>query len=235
LVRKLDLEASWRHDQYNGTLKGGTSNPKLAFTWLIDDQVGATFAAPGARPFRFANAGEYSTVLSDNTNRSNLLGEAAINLPCTAVRRLLEVRQRPCSAPVLNAANSRAWDHLGWRTHPDLRSYLDGTTGQLSSREGGLSLAPEKSINYSMASSWLRKPFLKGFDAQSLGTASKSTDAAWIQQYNWQHACRSAATFPRYFTERSRLPGCGECQPCIPRAIEKMASAALLDRNATET
>src|SRR5580765_6122474 len=26
--RKLDLELSWRHDQYTGTLAGGTSNPK---------------------------------------------------------------------------------------------------------------------------------------------------------------------------------------------------------------
>src|SRR2546423_9212398 len=41
-VRKLDLEASFRHDSYHGTLAGSTDNPKVAFTWLIDATVGAT-------------------------------------------------------------------------------------------------------------------------------------------------------------------------------------------------
>src|SRR4029079_2795997 len=57
LVRKLDLEFSWRHDQYSGTLSGGTSNPKVAFTWVIDDQIGATVRGSWGSSFRFANAG----------------------------------------------------------------------------------------------------------------------------------------------------------------------------------
>src|SRR5262249_2638462 len=65
LVRRLDFELSWRHDQYHsasGAISGGTSNPKLAFTWLVDDMVGATIRGSWGTSFRFANAGEYSTV-----------------------------------------------------------------------------------------------------------------------------------------------------------------------------
>ena len=48
--KKLELEASWRHDQYSDV--GGTSNPKLAFNWSpIDDLTirgswGTSFRAP---------------------------------------------------------------------------------------------------------------------------------------------------------------------------------------------
>src|SRR6266404_92446 len=62
--RKLDLEASWRHDQYHGTLNGATSNPKLGFTWELSEEIGATIRGSWGTSFRFANAGEYSTVLS---------------------------------------------------------------------------------------------------------------------------------------------------------------------------
>ena len=48
--KKLELEGSWRHDQYSDV--GGTSNPKVAFNWLpIDDLTirgswGTSFRAP---------------------------------------------------------------------------------------------------------------------------------------------------------------------------------------------
>ena len=48
--RKLELEGSWRHDQYSDV--GGTSNPKVAFNWTpIDDLTirgswGTSFRAP---------------------------------------------------------------------------------------------------------------------------------------------------------------------------------------------
>jgi len=49
-LRRVDLEFSWRHDQYSDF--GGTSNPKLAFNWApIDDLTirgtwGTSFRAP---------------------------------------------------------------------------------------------------------------------------------------------------------------------------------------------
>ena len=85
-MRKLDLEASWRHDQYNspnGALKGGTSNPKLAFTWLVDELVGATIRGSWGTSFRFANAGEYSVVLSDSITDFGFNGSTGIPTTCT--------------------------------------------------------------------------------------------------------------------------------------------------------
>ena len=58
----------------NGALKGGTSNPKLAFTWLLDELTGATIRGTWGTSFRFANAGEYSVVLSDQNVATNLPG-----------------------------------------------------------------------------------------------------------------------------------------------------------------
>jgi outer membrane receptor protein involved in Fe transport len=49
--RRLEIEASWRHDQYDTV--GGTSNPKVSFNWTpIDDLTikgawGSNFRAPG--------------------------------------------------------------------------------------------------------------------------------------------------------------------------------------------
>src|ERR1051326_2495987 len=57
LVRKLDFELSWRHDQYasaSGAISGGTSNPKLAFTWLLSEDAGATIRGSWGTSFRFA-------------------------------------------------------------------------------------------------------------------------------------------------------------------------------------
>jgi iron complex outermembrane recepter protein len=70
--RRLDLEASWRHDQYTGTLTGGTSNPKLGFTWLLSEDAGVSLKGSWGTSFRFANAGEYSTVASTAIGAFNL-------------------------------------------------------------------------------------------------------------------------------------------------------------------
>jgi len=49
-LRRLELEASWRHDQYSDV--GGTSNPKVSFNWspledfLIRGTWGSNFRAP---------------------------------------------------------------------------------------------------------------------------------------------------------------------------------------------
>ena len=82
LVRKLDFEASWRHDQYTSPtarLAGRhTSNPKVAFTWLVDEMVGATVRGQWGTSFRFANAGEYSTVASDPPQRQFRISTAPL-------------------------------------------------------------------------------------------------------------------------------------------------------------
>ena len=101
LFRKLDLEASWRHDQYHGTLAGGTSNPKLGFTWELSEDLGATVRGSWGTSFRFANAGEYSTIASSNVQDFGLPGSSfgTINIQCAGGAPRPGRRPRRCSPP----------------------------------------------------------------------------------------------------------------------------------------
>jgi iron complex outermembrane receptor protein len=74
LFRRLELELSWRHDQYSDF--GGTTNPKMALNWApIEDLTirgtwGSSFRAPGF--------GELSA-LNDGVSGYNLGGLASVD------------------------------------------------------------------------------------------------------------------------------------------------------------
>jgi outer membrane receptor protein involved in Fe transport len=71
-IRRLELEGSWRHDQYSD-LGAGTSNPKVAFNWSpINDFTvrgtwGTSFRAPGP--------GEISALANVAINGHNLIAQ----------------------------------------------------------------------------------------------------------------------------------------------------------------
>ncbi len=171
LVRKLDLEASWRHDQYNspnGALKGGTSNPKLAFTWLLDEMTGATVRGSWGTSFRFANAGEYSVVASNSNTAYGFNGSNGVPISCTngaavpgSFNAALVAAGFACSSQVPGVS----W---GGGPHTQLRSFVNASTGQVQQREGGTALAPETSNNYSVGFEIAPQyDFLKGLDLQA--------------------------------------------------------------------
>ena len=59
LMRRLELEASWRHDQYSDVK--GTSNPKVAFNWSpFNEDVGLTIRGAWGTSFRAPTFGEVS-------------------------------------------------------------------------------------------------------------------------------------------------------------------------------
>src|SRR5258706_1245437 len=101
LVRKLDFEASWRHDQYTGGLQGGTSNPKFGINWLISEDAGLTFRGSWGTSFRFANAGEFSIVAS------TAIG--AFNLPASVANATDQVSISCTGAPLAPAVGSAAY------------------------------------------------------------------------------------------------------------------------------
>jgi hypothetical protein len=70
--RRLEFEVSWRHDQYGGTLNGGTSNPKVGMTWMLSEDAGLSLKGSWGTSFRFANAGEYSPIASTVIGSFNL-------------------------------------------------------------------------------------------------------------------------------------------------------------------
>jgi len=191
-VRKLDLEASWRHDQYsspNGALAGGTSNPKLGFNWLLDETLGAPIRGSWGTSFRFANAGEYSTVASDSDIAEGFNGASGFTIVCNTS---LQAPAGSLDADLL-AAGARcsqvAQGGIAWGggPHPQLRNYINAA-GQPATRMGGTALAPETATNYSAGFEIAPQiDFLRGIDLQAtwysvkinnvLGTAGGLTNS----------------------------------------------------------
>jgi hypothetical protein len=175
LFRRLDLEVSWRHDQYHGTLNGGTSNPKIGFTWQLFEDIGATIRGGWGTSFRFANAGEYSVVASDAAADFNLPG--ALTSSQTSISVACGAGNTPPAAGSLAAklfatgfgCNSTPAG-VSWSGGPQttLRQFINPTTGLLTSREGGINLAPEKSTNWSVGFELAPQiSFLRGLDVQA--------------------------------------------------------------------
>jgi len=79
---KVDIEFSWRHDQYDDV--GGTSNPKAAFNWLVSQDIGLTIRGSWGTSFRAPGYGEVSPLANNNIQAQNsaVSGNAAINIVC---------------------------------------------------------------------------------------------------------------------------------------------------------
>ena len=85
-MRRLEFEASWRHDQYSDV--GGTSNAKLAFNWgPIDD---LTIRGGWGQSFRAPNFGEFSPVSNvawQGWNFGQLYAQNTVPINISCVRR----------------------------------------------------------------------------------------------------------------------------------------------------
>ena len=171
LFRRLDLEASWRHDQYNGALKGGTSNPKVGFTWELSQELGATVRGSWGTSFRFANAGEYSPIVSASVQDYGLPGSGfgQIAVQCDSAGNAPAATTSAKEKAAGFGCNSQPGGlSYGGAPHGVLRSYVNPTTGLLTSREGGTNLPPESSTNYSIGFELAPQiEFLRGLDIQA--------------------------------------------------------------------
>jgi iron complex outermembrane receptor protein len=236
LVRKLDVETSWRHDQYNGSLKGGTSNPKVAFTWVVDDQIGATIRGSWGTSFRFANAGEYSTTLSDANGSFNFPAGDPLKLPCAGASPTAGSAAAVLFAAGFACGSAPGGDNWAGGPHPELRSFINASTGLPTSREGGVNLAPEKSINYSIGFELAPQTFLKGFDAQVTWYSVKVNGT--LLGFNNTTGNNLSNPLERFrFILPSDLgcPVAANAAPTTCAPFEKMVTSAVLDRNSTLT
>jgi outer membrane receptor protein involved in Fe transport len=119
--RRVDLEFSWRHDQYSDV--GGTSNPKVAFNWApIDD---FTIRGTWGTSFRAPVFGELSPL-------SNI-AIAGWNLGSFAPATTAVTSNCPAGA-ALPPVGSGAWKFLN--------SQGDGTPGSATVCAGGASNTP---------------------------------------------------------------------------------------------
>ena len=126
---------------------------------------------------------------------------------------------------------------LNWSggPHPELRSYTDAATGLPASREGGLALAPEKSLNYSIGFELAPTTFLKGLDVQATWYSVKVNGT--LLGFNTTTSNTLADPLERFHVILPSDLGCpvaanANPQSCAP--FEKMALAALSDRNSTQ-
>jgi iron complex outermembrane receptor protein len=238
LFRRLDLEASWRHDQYHGTLAGGTSNPKIGFTWELSEELGASVKGSWGTSFRFANAGEYSVVASDAVQDYGLPGSSfgTISVQCSGGA----APPGSTAAKLFTAGfgcNSQPGG-LSWGGGPQtsLRTYVDATTGLSTSREGGVHLSPEKSINYSIGFELApQTAFLRGLDLQATWYSVK-INGTLLGFNNPNSSSLGDPNQTFHFIVPSDL-GCPVAQnatPTLCAAFENMVSKILADSaNAT--
>ena len=172
LVRKLDIEASWRHDQYSsptGILNGGTSNPKLAFNWLLDELTGATIHGSWGTSFRIAGISEYSLVAKNTATAFGFNGSNGISVACGSNNQpTAGSLDADLVAAGFGCGSKPPGFSWGGSPEPVLRSFTNAGTGQIQAREGGTALHPETSQNYSAGFELAPQiDFLKGFDLQA--------------------------------------------------------------------
>ncbi len=235
LFRKLDLEASWRHDQYHGTLLGATSNPKIGFTWGLSEDLGATIRGSWGTSFRFANAGEYSTVASANVQDFGLSGSnfASISLQCTggvppagSTAAILATAGAACSSQPVGLS-------FGGAPHKEIRFFTNPITGLPDSREGGVTLPPEKSINYALGFELAPQlDFLRGLDLQATWYSVKINGTLT----NFNNPTASSFNDPSqkfHFIVPSDLgcPVAANATPSLCAPFETMVAAILSDAN----
>ncbi|HEX5279140.1 MAG TPA: TonB-dependent receptor plug domain-containing protein [Micropepsaceae bacterium] len=237
LMRRLDLEGSIRHDAYAGNinLTGETTNPKFAFTWVVDQLVGATVRGSWGSSFRFANEGEFSSILSPIDQSANLPGSGQnLTLQCTN-----GVAPAGSAAATLVAAGLACGSQpggIGYGGGPTavMRQFVNAATGQTEFREGGLSLAPEKALNYTIGLELAPTiDFLKGFDLQTTYYSVKVNGVLGGFLGNQDSASFADPTQRFHFIVPSDLgcPVAANANPTTCAPFVKMVTAAIMDPN----
>jgi len=170
-IRKLELEGSWRHDQYSDV--GGTSNPKVAFNWEISEDLGLTVRGSWGTSFRAPSFGEFSPIsnvawngwgLQNASGAAAFPNNAKISIACDPVTKLapagsgaakLQAAGFACdSEPAgisLNGGGKAAVD-------AHFRTYFN---------QSELTLEPELSTNYGVGFDFAPTSFLRGLDVQA--------------------------------------------------------------------
>jgi iron complex outermembrane receptor protein len=237
LFRKFDLEASWRHDQYHGTLAGGTSNPKVGFNWGLSEAAGVTVRGSWGTSFRFANAGEYSTVASANIQDFGLPASAfgTINIQCTAgapAAGSTAAVEFTALGPGSCTGSPPPGLSFGGAPHKETRLYTDPNTGLPASREGGLNLPPERSTNYALGVEFAPQAFMRGLDVQATWYSIKINGT--LTNFNNPNAISFNDPSQRFhFVVPSDLgcPVATNANPAACAPFETMVGAILADPN----
>ncbi len=177
LFEKLNLEASWRHDQYSDF--GGTSNPKVAIDWSPIEWF--TFKFAWGTNFRAPSVGETSRLANNAIALQN-------NTPTSSTT----------NSPILVSTNPDAGSGFARLINPG--AGLTGFAGGAGSAPPGISmnggagpvvaagwrslaglnsqgavLKPEQAMNWAVGGEFAPTTFLKGLDIQATWYSIKLT------------------------------------------------------------
>jgi outer membrane receptor protein involved in Fe transport len=178
LFQKLNLEASWRHDQYSDF--GGTSNPKVAVDWSPIEWF--TFKFAWGTNFRAPSVGETSRLANNAIAEQNdpLGVNAPILISCTpgpnsGFDRLVNpgagltgftLAPGACNTSAANpvgiSMNGGAGPVVaaGWRSFVNTRAQV---------------LQPEQAMNWAVGGEFAPTTFLRGLDIQATWYTVKLT------------------------------------------------------------
>ena len=156
-VRRLELEGSWRHDQYSDVQ--GTSNPKVAFNWMVSEDLGLTVRGTWGTSFRAPNFGETSPLANNNVQGWNINSifaqPAAITVDCSAEVGSAAYRfSHPAVGPALGCGSSSIPGGLsfnGGAGSPQIAGWRDlvNTAGKV--------LKPEQAMNWGEEPYWAQR------------------------------------------------------------------------------
>jgi outer membrane receptor protein involved in Fe transport len=186
LVRKLDLEGSWRHDQYNDV--GGTSNPKIAFNWEVSEDIGLTFRGAWGQSFRAPTFAEESGLVKNaivgwNTplfsqpssitaGVVNSNGSCSAADPQSAMGRLVNPGAGLTGWAGVTSNNGTSGVNCGAGAQPVGLALLGASGTAINSdfrkyiHTNGAKLRPETSKNWGFGAELAPTTFLKGLDLQ---------------------------------------------------------------------
>jgi iron complex outermembrane receptor protein len=215
-LRRLEFEASWRHDQYSDVK--GTSNPKLAFNWAPINDL--TIRGAWGTSFRAPVFGELSPLAN-----VAIAGQNLGNLAQTT--QLIPAGCTPgVSLPPANSGAYKVMSAYGsvcpatsLLTPPGI-SMNGGSAGSDPIRFGGFQnwkgLTPELSTNWGIGFDYAPSGILKGLDVQATYYIIKLTNLLTgfgnptANSFNDPQLGSFAFIVPTdYFT--SGLPGAAGC------------------------
>jgi outer membrane receptor protein involved in Fe transport len=179
LVQQLEVEASWRHDQYSDV--GGTSNPKIGFNWTLSRDYGVIVRGDWGTSFRAPSFAEQSAIVGDiisGINVPNFPANRSVTLNCnpdpiSLAGRLLNPGPGLIGWSGVVGNNGTAGTTCGAQALPTgigmfstagvaikdgLRKYVN--TDQAA-------LRPETATNYNLTVEFAPMEFLKGLDIQA--------------------------------------------------------------------
>lgn len=183
LVRRLELEGSWRHDQYHqlGGFNGGTSNPKVAFNWTLTEDYGLTIRGAWGTSFRAPGFAEESPLAKTAI--------AAWNSSLFAQNSLINVNCNPAADSMAGRLLNPGSGFIGWNGQTDnggtpgvacgngaapVGMALLGAAGvansagmRLYTNTEGQHLHPETAMNYALTAEFAPTVFLRGLDIQA--------------------------------------------------------------------